>query len=262
MAQTAAQVSAPVTLDDLYRIFSEQARQQTEITRQHKEALEAETRQREADRKRHEEALEAEIRQREADRKRHEEALEADRKRHEEALEADRKRHEEALEAETRQREASSKDWEKRMKELGKNIGGMNNSLGEIVEHLVASGIITRFKELGYTFDKMSRNTLTIAPNGQKREVDVELHNGVDIMLIEIKAKPKEEDVDDHVERITFLRNLKKFPGQNVYGAIAGAVFSKSVKNYAIKKGLFVIEQSGDTMRIETLDGQFKPKKW
>jgi hypothetical protein len=26
--------------------------------------------------------------------------------------------------------------------------------------------------------------------------------------------------------------------------------------------GLFVIEQSGDTMRIETLEGKFTPKKW
>jgi hypothetical protein len=81
-------------------------------------------------------------------------------------------------------------------------------------------------------------------------------------MLIEIKTKPNIEDVNDHIERIQFLRNMGKYTDLNVYGAIAGAVFSENVKNYAIKKGFFVIEQSGDTMRIETLDGKFQPKKW
>jgi predicted AAA+ superfamily ATPase len=141
-------------------------------------------------------------------------------------------------------------------------MGGLSNRMGDIVERLVATGILNRFKELGYTFDKMSRNALVLAPDGEKREVDMELHNGEDVMLIEIKAKPNEEDVDDHAERIGFLKNLNKYPGKNIYGAIAGAVFSESGKRYAMKKGFFVIEQSGDTMRIETLGGTFKPRKW
>ncbi|GHT71893.1 hypothetical protein FACS1894110_25690 [Spirochaetia bacterium] len=148
------------------------------------------------------------------------------------------------------------------VKELTKNMGGLNNRMGDIVEQLVSSGILIRFKELGYTFDKMSRNTVVIGPNGDRREVDMELHNGQDIMLIEIKAKPAIDDIDDHAERITFLKNLGKYQENNVYGAIAGAVFPANVKTYALKSGFYVIEQSGDTMRIETLGGTFKGKKW
>ncbi|GHT66967.1 hypothetical protein FACS1894110_11590 [Spirochaetia bacterium] len=148
------------------------------------------------------------------------------------------------------------------VKELTKNMGGLNNRMGELVEHLVSSGILNRFKELGYTFDKMSRDTVVIGPNGDRREVDMELHNGRDIMLIEIKAKPAMDDIDDHAERITFLKNLGKYQDNNVYGAIAGAVFPANVKTYALKSGFYVIEQSGDTVRIETLGGTFKGKKW
>jgi hypothetical protein len=196
------------------------------------------------------------------DRKSQKEAIAEAVKRQEAALDEATKWHKELLEEESKKREASAKDWEKRMKDLEKNIGGVSNRLGDVVEHLVASGIISRFKELGYTFNELSRNCLVLAPNGQRREVDVELHNGKDIMLIEIKAKPTDEDIDDHVERITFLRNLNKYPDKTVYGAIAGATFNEGVKKYALKNGFFVIEQSGDTMRIETLGGKFTPKKW
>jgi hypothetical protein len=222
MAQTTAQASAPVTLDDLYRYLAEDRKSQAEAAKRQEAAI-------------------AEITK---------------------IQNETTKRHKEMLEEESKKREASAKDWEKRMKELEKNIGGVSNSLGDVVEHLVASGIINRFRELGYTFNELSRDCLVIAPDGVSREVDVELHNGKDIMLIEIKAKPKNDDVDEHVERITFLRNLNKYPGKNVYGAIVGATFTDGVKKYAIKKGFFVIEQSGDTMRIETLDGKFTPKKW
>jgi hypothetical protein len=44
-------------------------------------------------------------------------------------------------------------------------------------------------------------------------------------------------------------------------GAIAWAIMHDQVKRYAIKSGFFVIEQSGDTVKIDASDG-FKPKEW
>jgi sugar-specific transcriptional regulator TrmB len=185
---------------------------------------------------------------------------EADRRFEQSKVEADRRAAE--LDAQIEKTVIAVQKMSERVDNVSKNIGGVNNRIGDIVEHLIAPGIISRFKELGYAFDKMSRNTVVIAPNGERCEVDAELHNGKDIMLIEIKAKPTVEDIDDHVERITFLQNLGKYRDQNVYGAIAGAVFPENVKKRALKIGFYVIEQSGETMRIETLGGTFKGKKW
>ena len=88
------------------------------------------------------------------------------------------------------------------------------------------------------------------------------MHNGEDILLIEVKAKPNDEDVNEHLERMHFIQDNNTYPGKNVYGGIAGAVFANNVKQYALRKGFYVIEQAGDTMHIETREGTFKGKKW
>ncbi|MDR1175203.1 MAG: hypothetical protein LBK83_07025 [Treponema sp.] len=38
-------------------------------------------------------------------------------------------------------------------------------------------------------------------------------------------------------------------------------IASKGVKDFAVKSGFFVLEQSGDTIRISVPEG-FKPREW
>jgi hypothetical protein len=45
-------------------------------------------------------------------------------------------------------------------------------------------------------------------------------------------------------------------------GAIAGAVMSDSVKNYALKKGFFAVVPSGDTFNIIKPEGKYHVKEW
>jgi hypothetical protein len=51
-------------------------------------------------------------------------------------------------------------------------------------------------------------------------------------------------------------KDMRKF-----YGAVAGAVISKGVREFALKNGFYVIAQSGDTMTIDVPEG-FTPKAW
>ena len=270
----ATTASQPVTMEDIFRLFSELAREQKkaamETAREQKkaameqkeaaaawekrqeEALEKERKEREAAAKEREEAArewEAATKRREEEAaKRHDEAM----KRHDEAL----KRHDEALEKERKEREAAAKEWAKR-------FGYIDNRLGEIVEHLVTPGMKEQFRKLNFNFNDSSRNVKIGGQNGKiAAELDCVLHDGADIMLIEIKTKPRTDDIDEHAARIKLVQSMGRYSDKNVYGAVAGAVWSDSVKNYALKNGFCVIEQSGDTMRLETLDGKFKPKKW
>ena len=42
------------------------------------------------------------------------------------------------------------------IKELGRQMGDLHNTFGEIAEHLVAPGIAEKFNELGYHFNAVS----------------------------------------------------------------------------------------------------------
>jgi hypothetical protein len=151
------------------------------------------------------------------------------------------------------------------IEDVGKRMGYMDNRFGELAEHLVAPGIMEKFNELGYEFTGCANN-YKIKENGDPRavaEVDILLENGGIVIGVEVKSKPKLKDVDDHIKRMEKIRLHadKKQDKRKYCGAIAGAVMSGNVREYILQNGFFVIEQSGDTMKISVPDG-FVPREF
>ena len=151
------------------------------------------------------------------------------------------------------------------VKELGKQMGDLHNRFGELAEHLVVPSITQRFNEIGFHFDN-------VAPGGEKIfgenrkvlvEADIVLRNSDYIVAVEVKVKPDMEDVPKHIERMGILRNYwtNKGDRRKVRGAIAGAIFPKPVKKAAAKAGLYVLVQSGDTMKID-IPEDFVAREW
>ena len=150
------------------------------------------------------------------------------------------------------------------VKENARQMGDLHNRFGELAYHLVAPGINERFNELGYHFDEEAEGCYKLKEDGKVRaEIDLLLQNDDTIMAVEVKVKPDEDDIPEHIKRIEILRNhrRKKNDMRQVEGAIAGAVFGAVEKKATIEAGLYVIEQSGDTMKIEVPDG-FVPRRW
>ena len=155
------------------------------------------------------------------------------------------------------------KETDRRMKETDRQIGKLGNRFGELAEHLVAPGIKDKFNELNFTFDTVSHNVEISDASNCLTEVDILLENGDIVIAVEVKAKPLEQDVDEHIGRIEILR--RKADARNdtrkFRGAIAGAIMSEAVRNYSHKKGFYVIEQAGDTVKINLPKG-FTPREW
>jgi hypothetical protein len=153
----------------------------------------------------------------------------------------------------------------RQMKETDKKVGELTNRFGDMVEHMVVPNLLAKFKALGFTFEVATRD-YKIADEKNKIfvEVDAFLQNGDKVMIVEIKATPAAKDVDEHIARMEKLRKYADLhkDTRKYLGAIAGVVTSDSVKNYALKKGFFVVVPSGDTFNIIKPEGKYHVKEW
>jgi Holliday junction resolvase-like predicted endonuclease len=149
-------------------------------------------------------------------------------------------------------------------KEVSRQMGGLHRSFGELAEQMVAPGIVRHFNEKGYYLGSISTCGLQILENGKvKTEVDILLENVEFLIAVEVKSKPKEDDIEHHIRRLELVREYrnKYNDTRKIHGAIAGAIFTQKVKKLTLKAGLYVIEQSGDTMRVDVPEG-FVPREW
>ena len=158
------------------------------------------------------------------------------------------------------------KETEKLVKENSRQMGLLHNSFGDLAEHLVAPGIIEKFNKLGFNFPRQAENFKFRDPENPGRllaEVDIYLENGDFVIAVEVKSKPKEADVDKHVKRMEVLRQYADRRGdtRKYCGAVAGAIINQALRGYILRNGFYVIEQSGDTVKLTIPDG-FTPREW
>jgi tetratricopeptide (TPR) repeat protein len=148
------------------------------------------------------------------------------------------------------------KDWDKKM-------GEVYNRLGDIAEYtFVPEAILEKFKDMGYEFDNYYRRQRIFDRDGKVRaEYDIVLCDGDTVVIVEIKIVFRQEQVDKFMRKLSEAAN-EKYKGKKIIGAVAGIEIASEVKNYALARGIYVIEQAGEDIKIDTLDGKFKPRIW
>jgi hypothetical protein len=155
-------------------------------------------------------------------------------------------------------------ETDRKMKETDRKISKLGSRLGDLVEELIVPNILEKFNRLGYVFGKVAPNVRYSDSRGQIiAEVDILLENGDAVLAVEVKTTLTDNDVRDHGVRMEKLRRYadEHRDRRKLLGAVAGAIVSEEVKAFAVKNGFFVLEQSGDTVRISIPEG-FKPREW
>ena len=170
------------------------------------------------------------------------------------------------MDAKRAEMDAKSKAEHDRMwKSLRKDLGKIGISYGEQVEAMFVN-LGAKFNKLGYSFPKEAKGNIQFLDENRRvlAEVDHLLENDNVVMPVEVKAKLKKDDVDDHIKRLGIISkyNALHNDSRKVLGAVAGGVVAQNVREYAQKKGLFVLVKNGNSVEIAALPSSFVPNEW
>ena len=144
---------------------------------------------------------------------------------------------------------------------LNEQLGKLGNRLGEFVEWQVRPAVVRLFQDRGIAVHEFYPGASARRDN-ESIEIDLLVVNTTDAVLVEVKSKLTQSDVDEHLQRLSkFKRLMPRYRDVNTMGAVAAMVVPDEVARYAYRQGLFVLAQAGDSVVILN-DDHFQPRTW
>jgi hypothetical protein len=170
-------------------------------------------------------------------------------------------------EAEQRNAEADrrSAEADRTMEELKKLVRATTEAVNNLttplclfIEEMVEPAVVQLFQGRGIDVTQTMSRLKSKRP-GAAMEIDILAVNGSELVAVECKSRLSKDDVDDFLDRLQrFKLAFPQFRDFQVYGAVAGIEIDQGIDSYAYRRGLFVIKQSGETVKIIN-DVQFQP---
>ena len=152
-------------------------------------------------------------------------------------------------------------DTDREIKRVSNAVDKLTGKWGRFVEGMVVPAVKVMFKARDIEVEKIFQR-VEVHKNGRNMEIDIMAVNHKHVLLIEAKSTLAVDDVNDHLERLKeFKEFFPEYTEKKVLGGVAGIVIEEGVDKYAYRQGLFVIGQSGETVKILN-DEKFKPKIW
>ncbi|MDR1786983.1 MAG: hypothetical protein LBR16_00815, partial [Treponema sp.] len=146
-----------------------------------------------------------------------------------------------------------------------KLVGHLSNSVGELIETLVAGRLWEKFKDTPYSRLKRAYRRVQIFDDAREiGEIDILLSDSDLCMAVEVKREPNVGDINHHVKRMALIR---KHPpaetvGKKLVGAVAGGFVPAEVRDYAHAQGFFVLELNGESVSLAEPPAGFKAREW
>jgi hypothetical protein len=158
--------------------------------------------------------------------------------------------------------ERLQRETQKEIDKIAKQLGGVTESLGRFSEEGVLAAVKRLFDKRGIPLNHFYRN-LTGPLNGETMETDIIGVGPKHAVLIEVKLRLRQAEVKKFLEKklprlFEFFPNLKR---PVLYGGVAGMSIDEDADRFAYKQGLFIIGQTGESLRIIN-DKKFKPRSF
>jgi hypothetical protein len=148
--------------------------------------------------------------------------------------------------------EKMNREANERLDKLGKHLGGVANSNGEMAEEFFYNSFNADKTFANERFDEIDRN-LAYKRKDKKAEFDLVLFNGKSAALIEVKynAKPDNINVEKLIARVDIFKILyPEYQNHHIYLGVAAMGFKEGMEKMLHAAGIATIHQIGNKMVI------------
>jgi hypothetical protein len=155
-------------------------------------------------------------------------------------------------------------ETDRKIQKLSENIGGLNNTVGALIETLIAARLWEKFPEYGLQ-RAYRRLPIFDEHNQPKTDIDILLVDSEWAMAVEVKREADRKDVEHHVTRMGRILTYppaQLAPGIKLLGAVAGGIVENDAREYAHQCGFYVLELTGETVSRIPEPPDFKAKVW
>ena len=161
----------------------------------------------------------------------------------------------EAAEKRNAEWEKRNAEFDKRMKELQNNIGGVSASNGAMAEEMIFNSLEQDKTFAGVKFEEVDRNIkLHSRFLDVKGEFDVILKNGDTVAIVESKYKVRSDDIAKLVDKQVkdFRKLFPMYSNYKILLGIGGMSFEQKAIEDAQNKGVGIIKIVGDKVEYHT----------
>ena len=160
-------------------------------------------------------------------------------------------------EAAQQKTEAAQQKTETAIRELHKELGGVGRTQGEIAEDLFRRNIKRILKNRGFILDELAYNWKM--PDAEYDLIGI---NGIYIILIEVKSRLQEQDIDTLIFKQipSFRKYFDQYKGHKLIGSLASLAVSRELEKQVEKAGLFLFTQTEEGGASLVNSPDFKPR--
>jgi len=145
--------------------------------------------------------------------------------------------------------------------QASESVNNLSSRWGRFVENLVAPAALRLFQERGFAVTEVYQR-MRSARGGRNLEIDIFVVDDDVAIVIEVKSRLTQESIRQVLNTLDrFKTTFPHYANYQIHGAVAAIEIDGDVDQYAENQGLFVIEQTGDTVYIST-PPNFPPRAW
>lgn len=163
----------------------------------------------------------------------------------------------------TKQMKETDREIKETAQQLRKTEALFYSKWGKLVESLVEGKLVELLQDRGIdvseTYSRIQRSYTDEKGELQRREIDIIAANGKEVVAVEVKTTLKPGDIKYFLETLKiFKRYFSIYANKTVYGAVAYLKSDAKASLFAERKGLFVIQATGDSASLVNKPN-FKP---